>query len=79
MMIIHPKKMCDSMLSEAEQYYELKNDRKKRKRVLLEVEEKRKRTRQYEKEKEEEVHAAYQTFKKARRQTGYKVGQDNST
>jgi hypothetical protein len=57
--------------SEAECYYELKDEREERKRELLEqrrtIDKEREKQMKYERAKEEEVSAAYESFKKARR------------
>jgi len=64
--------------SDAEYYYELKKDRAERKRELLLRQsrngKKREQQMEFEKAKEEEVLAAYESFKKARRQARKKCG-----
>ncbi|KAH8766426.1 hypothetical protein F5882DRAFT_413781 [Hyaloscypha sp. PMI_1271] len=63
------EKTCNG--SDAELYYELKEERKTRKRELLEGRKREEKAKELEKEfvkgKEDEVNAAYQAFRKARR------------
>jgi hypothetical protein len=54
--------------SDANLYYEMKEDRKERKRKLLETRNKKEKALEFEKEKVDEVNAAYISFKKARQQ-----------
>jgi hypothetical protein len=58
-------KTCDG--SDAETYYELKEERETRKRELWEERKRKEKAKEFVKGKEDEVNAAYQAFRKARR------------